>query len=618
MKNKKISIIVPVYNEADSIDMFLARIYSAFDKSKLTFEIIFADDNSTDGTFEKIQKISKSVNKNKGKKIKLFRKEGKKGKAFSLIEGFRRATGSVIAMTDGDLQYPPEAIPLMVDELENADIVVANRKSYDGAILRRVLSKSFSLAFGRLLFGLNHDVQSGLKVMTREVIELIKFMPSSSWTFDLEFLHRARQAGFVIEDFDISFSRRKKGTSKIDFIKTTFEIGVNALILRGKRILPVEIPPKKKGLMLGAGVGYRKKKYITHTTMPYHATAINTVTLQQKIILFFICLEVAIGFIIYPLLTLQIIVGILSFIYFVDVLFNLFLVMKSLKFPQELSNSAQEIESLSENSLPIYTILCPLYRETRVLPQFLNSMDKLSWPKEKLDVILLLEEDDKETIEGVRRIDLPFYVRALIVPHSIPKTKPKACNYGLSHAKGKYLVIYDAEDMPDSLQLKKAYLGFQKVDKDIICLQAKLNYYNPHQNLLTRFFTAEYSLWFDLTLPGLQSINTTIPLGGTSNHFRIKNLTEVEGWDPFNVTEDADLGMRLFNKGFRTAIIDSVTLEEANSKVGNWLRQRSRWIKGYMQTYLVHVRQAFKFAKGIGIHSLIFQLVIGGKIAFIL
>ena len=119
---------------------------------------------------------------------------------------------------------------------------------------------------------------------------------------------------------------------------------------------------------------------------------------------------------------------------------------------------------------------------------------------------------------------LPFYVRTLIVPHSIPKTKPKACNYGLSHARGEYLVVYDAEDMPDIMQLKKAYLGFQKADKDVICLQAKLNYYNPHQNLLTRFFTAEYSLWFDVTLPGYQSINTALPLGGTSNHFRTAHL----------------------------------------------------------------------------------------------
>jgi hypothetical protein len=203
------------------------------------------------------------------------------------------------------------------------------------------------------------------------------------------------------------------------------------------------------------------------------------------------------------------------------------------------------------------------------------------------------------------------------VPDSQPKTKPKACNYGLTQASGEYLVIYDAEDIPDPLQLKKSFLAFQKVESNVICLQAKLNYHNPYQNILTRLFTAEYSLWFDVTLTGLQSISTTIPLGGTSNHFRTKDLLALEGWDPFNVTEDCDLGIRLFHEGFKTAIIDSTTLEEANSDVRNWIRQRSRWIKGYMQTYLVHMRNPIDLVKNQGWHSMVFQLVVGGKIAFI-
>jgi cellulose synthase/poly-beta-1,6-N-acetylglucosamine synthase-like glycosyltransferase len=213
---------------------------------------------------------------------------------------------------------------------------------------------------------------------------------------------------------------------------------------------------------------------------------------------------------------------------------------------------------------------------------------------------------------------LPKHIRIVVVPNSQPKTKPKACNYGLAFAKGEYLVIYDAEDLPEVDQLKKAYFAFQKVPKNVICLQAKLNYYNPNQNLLTRFFTAEYSLWFDVTLTGYQSINTSIPLGGTSNHFRTKDLMSLEGWDPFNVTEDADLGVRLFKAGYRTAIIDSTTYEEANSKWGNWVRQRSRWIKGYMQTYLVHTRNPLDFIKSSKEHSFLFNLIFGGKISFIL
>ena len=244
-------------------------------------------------------------------------------------------------------------------------------------------------------------------------------------------------------------------------------------------------------------------------------------------------------------------------------------------------------------------------------------MSKLSWNKKRLEVILLLEEDDAEAQQVTKILNLPSYVRVEIVPKSQPKTKPKACNWGLTKSHGKYLVVYDAEDEPEPLQLKKSYLAFLQVPANVICLQAKLNYYNPNENLLTKIFTAEYSLWFDVILAGLQSLNTCIPLGGTSNHFRTEDLRHLKGWDAFNVTEDADLGMRLFKKGFKTAIIDSTTLEEANSRLKNWMRQRSRWIKGYMQTYLVHNRHPVKLFKEQGLHGLLFQLILGGKIAFI-
>ena len=211
---------------------------------------------------------------------------------------------------------------------------------------------------------------------------------------------------------------------------------------------------------------------------------------------------------------------------------------------------------------------------------------------------------------------LPNYFQVIIVPHSEPKTKPKACNYGLHHAQGEYAVIYDAEDNPDPNQLKKAFIAFQKTRKNnVVCVQAKLNFYNSHQNILTRFFTMEYSLWFDLILPGLQSIKAPIPLGGTSNHFRTKDLKYLQGWDPFNVTEDCDLGIRIAKLGLHTAIINSTTLEEANSKLGNWFRQRSRWIKGYMQTYLVHMRRPHEFITDFkNPNILFFQLTVGGKI----
>ncbi len=377
-----------------------------------------------------------------------------------------------------------------------------------------------------------------------------------------------------------------------------------------------QILPHSQESMQGAGVSYNGSKFITHTTLKVQDNAFFNITNQQKIFLVSLLVVAIVLLVRNPLAATIGFLGVLSAIYFLDVVFHLFLIVKSLGFQSDIKFEGYEITSINENLLPVYTILCPLYKEGRVVKRFVSAIEKLDWPREKLEVLLLLEEDDNETRGAISSLNLPSYIQPVIVPLSAPKTKPKACNFGLSLAHGEYLVVYDAEDEPEPLQLKKAYLGFGKVEEDVICLQAKLNYYNSEQNLLTRLFTAEYSLWFDVILPGLQIMETVIPLGGTSNHFKKADLLKLEGWDAFNVTEDADLGARLFKAGYKTAIIDSTTFEEANSRLGNWIRQRSRWIKGYIQTYFVNMRSPFVFFQKYGVHGWIFQLLIGGKIAF--
>ena len=179
----------------------------------------------------------------------------------------------------------------------------------------------------------------------------------------------------------------------------------------------------------------------------------------------------------------------------------------------------------------------------------------------------------------------------IVVPDGQPKTKPKACNLGLRFARGEFLVIYDAEDRPEPDQLKKAFIAFRRGGPRLACVQAALNYFNANENFLARMFTLEYSFWFDYMLHGLDALRMPIPLGGTSNHFRTSVLRDLGGWDPFNVTEDADLGIRASALGYSVGVINSTTYEEANTSTHNWIRQRSRWIKGYMQTALVHSRR---------------------------
>jgi glycosyltransferase XagB len=289
---------------------------------------------------------------------------------------------------------------------------------------------------------------------------------------------------------------------------------------------------------------------------------------------------------------------------------KLVLVKRGLDDPCSIAVDLDAVDEVRD--WPIYTILLPVYRETSVLRQLVHGIAGLDYPADRLDVKLLLEEDDAETIAAAGAMTLPAYFDVCVVPDIGQRGKPRACNYGLSRARGKFLVIYDAEDRAEADQLKKSVIAFGQVDPKVVCLQAKLNYFNRSHNLLTRWFTAEYSMWFDQMLPGLQSIDAAIPLGGTSNHFVVARLEEIGGWNSYNVTEDADLGMRIFLMGWKTAVLDSTTYEEATSKAGNWIRQRSRWVKGYMQTYLFYMRHPWRLLRRMGGQSfLIFQLFFG-------
>ncbi|HVU12067.1 MAG TPA: glycosyltransferase [Phototrophicaceae bacterium] len=281
--------------------------------------------------------------------------------------------------------------------------------------------------------------------------------------------------------------------------------------------------------------------------------------------------------------------------------------------------TAAEVAALKDDELPLYTILVPVYREANIVSLLMQNMRDIDYPAGRLEILLLMEEDDHETLDAARASHPPETVTFVIIPDGLPRTKPRACNVGLFFAKGEYLVIFDAEDRPEPDQLKKAVVAFNKGGEKMICVQAALNYFNVYENWLTRMFTLEYSYWFDYILTGLQRLNLPIPLGGTSNHFRTDALRRLGGWDPFNVTEDADLGIRASAEGYTVGVINSTTYEEANNHRGNWVRQRSRWIKGYMQTVLVHLRNPIGMVRSIGIKNTLgfIMLIAGTPITFL-
>ncbi len=348
----------------------------------------------------------------------------------------------------------------------------------------------------------------------------------------------------------------------------------------------------------------------------YKYSALKVITRKQAIILVILLLAWIEGMIYYGRQILTVTMTIITLAYLLHLILDVVLSLSTVREAPEEQIDNKLLEALRHADWPMYTILCPLYKEARVVPQFVKAMQGLDYPTDKLQILFLTEEDDSETRDAIQSMNLPPHFEIVTVPEGNPRTKPRACNFGLIQSVGQYVVIFDAEDVPDPLQLKKAVLTFANHGPNLACVQAKLNFYNPDQNLLTRWFTAEYSLWFDLILPGLQKAHFLLPLGGTSNHFPTQVIRALGGWDAFNVTEDCDLGLRLAWFKMETVVLDSTTYEEANSRTKNWLRQRSRWIKGYMQTYLVHMREPWHYARELRIREFLsMQLMIGGKTA---
>ena len=250
--------------------------------------------------------------------------------------------------------------------------------------------------------------------------------------------------------------------------------------------------------------------------------------------------------------------------------------------------------------LPVVSLLVPLYREREVAAHLLTRIDGLDYPRDRLDLCLVLEDDDQLTRVALAEATLPPWARVIEVPQGTLRTKPRALNYALRRARGTIVGIYDAEDTPAPDQLRRIVQRFAERGADVACLQGMLDYWNARSNWIARCFAIEYATWFRLILPGLDRMGLVVPLGGTTLFLRRDAIEAVGGWDAHNVTEDADLGLRLARAGYRTELIDSVTMEEANARAWPWVRQRSRWLKGYAMTWRVHMADPVALWRDIG------------------
>lgn len=283
--------------------------------------------------------------------------------------------------------------------------------------------------------------------------------------------------------------------------------------------------------------------------------------------------------------------------------FFLCVALRGFAIPLAMQKKKHMVEVSHETNGKTYCVLIPLHKEAEIIGQLISSMEKLDWPIGQLKIILICEEDDHKTIEALECLRLQQHFSVVKVPFALPQTKPKALNFALSTVQADYVVVYDAEDRPHPLQLKEAYRKFSNGSKNNACLQAPLIISNGSQSVLSRLFAFEYSALFRGLLPFLAKRKLFLPLGGTSNHFDMKKLREIGAWDPFNVTEDADLGLRLRRVGFQTDTLLLPTYEDAPCELKVWIKQRTRWLKGWAQTWLVFMRHPIRALVEIGLGS---------------
>jgi cellulose synthase/poly-beta-1,6-N-acetylglucosamine synthase-like glycosyltransferase len=265
---------------------------------------------------------------------------------------------------------------------------------------------------------------------------------------------------------------------------------------------------------------------------------------------------------------------------------------------------------IPDADLPVYSVLVPLRRESKILEQTLAGLRALDYPPTKLDIKLILEADDDATRKAIDDTRLPAHMEAIVVPKLVPQTKPMAMSYTLPFARGELLAVYDAENIPAADQLRRIAGAFALAPKTIACLQTQLGFYNRNENWLTRHGAIEYAFAFMLMFPRFAKFGAPILFAGSSTHYRMQALRQVGGFDPHNVARDSGLSLRFARFGFRTAMYPSLTREEAVTRLGDWLAQRIRWTRGAVQTMIVNSRSPFLMSRELGARNLLMTQIV--------
>lgn len=584
---KLVSIIVPTQNDRRFLVGCLQRVAAIFAGSGYDYELLVVDDDSRDKTEDFVRDASASL------PVRFVPCDGARGRAASIKRGLEQSVGSIVVLLDPHLSCPRDEFWKMVSELDSAQIVVANRARYPFRAYT-FFSGLYRFIFGHILLWVDADVRSGLKMFRRSLLGSLRFDPQfdPALGFDALLLYHARHVGWMISSMKIAYTRPMFHHGVLGAFPPRVSLAVGVVRLNVRRVIRFLLPflyaPQPQDYFEAGFTNVHDYLFLSPSQSAQGHITKETVSLAICVICGFVGSLFVVSRLsnvpIFPLVAFGV-----SILYVFLMLFKLKMMQQSIAHAAR-EYSPAELASMSDEELPVISIMIPLYKETEVIPQIFKYLNDFDYPVEKLDIIFILESTDTETMQGFLAMNPPAHFKALLSPDVQPKTKPKALNVAFKMAKGDVLVIYDAEVLPERDQLKKACLAF-KQNPSVMYLHAKMDVYNAGYNLITKLYTAEFSYFYQFFFPGLVASKFPLPISGHSTFFRREVITRVGAWDGYNLAEDCDIGIRIFRKGFGSGMmLESHTWEQSTTTVSTWVRQRTRWVQGFIQTSIVQLR----------------------------
>lgn len=590
-----VTVIVPARNDRTWLPGCFERVEDALKGTEYAYEILVVDDHSRDGTAEYVRSVEGSM------PVRLIERHGASGRALSIKEGLDQAAGRLIVLLDPDLRFPRESFLHMLKVLDASDVAVANRSKYP-FLAYALFSKAYRWIFGHVLLSVEADVRSGLKMFRRSLCETLRFDPAfdAKLGFDALLLYHARRLNRDIAVVPVAYTRPMFHHGVWGSISSRFVLARGVVLLTVSRVarllFPFLYPPQPQEYFEAGFTNINDYLFLAP-----EQSAKGHLTREVYFLIGYAAILLGLYFWgIYSITGNSFAWAFffhIAVIQFILIMFKTYVVWITFRLPPQPPRLLTPDEL---GDLPTISVICPVYKEKEVIPQLCTRMAEMQYPIDKLDFIFIFESGDDDTIQAFLDYHPPAHFKGLVSPDVQPKTKPKALNVALRETKGDLLVIFDAETLPEPDQFLKAVAAF-KNDPTIDYIHCRIDVYNPRANWITKMYTAEFSFFYNFFLPGLATVKSPTPISGHSVYFRREQLIKIGGWDAYNLAEDCDVGIRLFRNGHKNAtVLDSYSWEQSTTTIRDWIKQRTRWMQGFVQTSMVNLRFPALLWKDLG------------------